>query len=393
MRKHHKGTRTKKYSLVKVLVDYSKRLNMNNKNINGKQRRSSLFKSKKFLITISIILGIVSIIFLYKIVDIKKVIDMLKHTTLLLILSYIAVQICMQYILTWRWKVVLDSQGIKHVKFSRLSKYILVGKGISFLTPSGKLGSEPVRAGLLSSKNDIKFNKAFSSVIIDRSIDVTTSVIFFVVGIFIMLLFFVASPLFTDIMLILSVVLLMLIIIFNYRMLKGKKVFQHVFKFLNLHKFKKLKKFESKLASVEALVIKFYHKDTKYFYQTVWISLLSWLLMFVEYKIAGRMVGQNLTPMQSFLVFSFVGAAYMMPVPMSLGTLEVSQISAFSIIGIGAAAGLALSFLVRLKDFIIAMIGIVILGIYGINVKKTVQDTKYLDRDVEKLKNKEIKKA
>jgi uncharacterized protein (TIRG00374 family) len=361
-------------------------MNIRKKILREKNNQNSIFRNKKFIIVLSAVLGIAATIILYRIVDIKEVINTLRHTTLILILLYILIQIIMLYIVTWRWKVVLDSQNVKHVKFSRLVKYVLVGRGIGFLTPSGKLGSEPVRAGLLSSKEDIKFEKAFSSVIIDRSIDVTTAVVFFVVGMFLMLLFFVASPIFSDIMVTLSIILLLFIFIFNYRMLKGKKVFQHVFRFLKLNKLRKLKKFEQKLESVETLVIKFYHKDTNYFYQTLWISLLSWLLMFVEYKIAGNMVGQNLTPVQSFLIFSFVGIAYMMPIPMSLGALEASQISAFSIIGVGAATGLALSFLIRLKDFIMSMIGIVILGVYGINIKQTVQDTKYLDRDVEKMK-------
>lgn len=194
---------------------------------------------------------------------------------------------------------------------------------------------------------------------------------------------------FTDIILFASIILLGLIILFNYRMLRGKKVFQHVFRFLRLNKLKKLNNFEKKLESVEALVIKFYHKDTKYFYQAMGICLLSWLLMFAEYKIAGLMVGENLTVAQSFLIFSFVGMAYIMPVPMGLGTLEASQVSAFSIIGLGAAPGLALSFLVRLKDFLIAIIGIIVLTIHGISIKKTVNDTKYLNVELDKVENKQ----
>jgi uncharacterized membrane protein YbhN (UPF0104 family) len=114
--------------------------------------------------------------------------------------------------------------------------------------------------------------------------------------------------------------------------------------------------------------------------------------MFLEYKIAGLMVGQNLTPLQSFLIFSFVGFAYMIPIPMALGALEASQISAFSIIGISTAAGLALSFLVRVKDMIIAVIGIVILGIQGMDLNTTFKETEYLDKDVEKLKDTAIRK-
>lgn len=350
--------------------------------------------NRNIILGISIVLGIAAVIVIYNLINIKEVISLLRNTTILLILLYILIQITMITIITWRWRIVLESQGITHIKHVNLAKYVLVGIGISFLTPSGKLGSEPVRAGLLSSRENIKFEKAFSSVVIDRALDISASVTFFVVGLLIMLFVFVISPEFADALLLVSAILLLAILIFNYRMLKGKKVFHNTFRFLRLHKFRKLKKFEKKLISIEKLIIKFYHKDTKYFYQAISICLLSWVLMFFEYKVAGLMVGQNLNPMQSFLIFSFVGMAYILPVPMALGTLEASQISAFSIMGINAAAGLALSFLVRLKDFVFAITGIAVLATHGINIRKTVQETDYIDKEVEKLETiKKVKKT
>lgn len=357
-----------------------------------KKTKNKFFSSKKIVLGLFIILGIAAIYFMYTVVDVKKVLETLSNTTITLITYYVIIQLIMMAILTWRWKVVLKSQGIEHVNLVKLNKYRLVGQGVSFLTPSGKLGGEPVRAGLISSRENIDFDKALSSVVIDRAIDVSASMMFFVLGLFIMLFAFVISPVFADIMILLSLIILILLIIFNYRMLKGKKVFHHIFRFFRLNKVKKFKKFEQKLIDVESLIIKFYHEDTKYFYYAVGICLLSWVMMFFEYKVVGLMVGQNLTPIQSFLVFSFVGMAYIMPVPMALGSLEASQITAFSIIGISTAAGLALSFLVRMKDLLIAIVGIVILGIYGMSIKNVVKETRYLDKDVVKVQNAEKKK-
>lgn len=343
--------------------------------------------NKTILLGLSIVLGIAAIIVIYNMIDIREVIKTLSHTTPLLILLYVLIQATMYCLITWRWKTVLESQGITHISTLKLAKYVLVGQGVSFLTPSGKLGGDPIRAGLVSSREDVKFEKALSSVVIDRALDVTAAVTFFALGLVILLFVFVISPAFADLLLVISGILLAAIIIFNYRMLKGKKVFHNIFRFFRLHKFRKFEKFEQKLIGVEKLIIKFYHKDTKYFYQAIFICLMSWILMFFEYKVAGLMVGQNLNPLQSFLIFSFVGIAYIVPVPMALGSLEASQISAFSIMGISAAAGLALSFLVRLKDFIIAIVGVIILGTYGISVKKTVKDTDYLNEEVEKLEH------
>jgi len=345
-----------------------------------------VFKNKKLILIISIILGIIAMVIMYRVINITEVIKTLKNTTISLILYYVLIQIIMMIILTWRWKVILKSQGVDHISTVQLNKYRLVGQGVSYMTPSGKLGGEPIRAGLLSSQENIDFNKSLSSVVIDRAIDITTAMLFFVFGMFIMLFVFVTSPIFADVVIVVSLFILCLLLFFNYRMLKGKKVFHHVFLFFRLDRIKRMKKTEKMLNDVETLIIKFYHEDTKYFYQAAGISLLTWVLMFFEFKVVGLMVGENLTPVQSFLIFSFIGAAYIVPVPMALGALEAGQISAFSIMGINAAAGLALSFLVRLKDVIIALIGIVYLGIYGITLKETVKETKYLDKELNKLK-------
>ncbi len=289
-------------------------------------------------------------------------------------------------ILTWRWQIILKSQGVHHISFWKLNNYRLVGQGVSFLTPSGKLGGEPVRAGLTSSRENISFEKSLSSVLIDRTIDISSALAFFSIGVMILLLSFVIPAAIATILVVVCIIALILIITFNYRMLKGKPFFHYLFRFLGLSRIKKLEKFEEKLVDVEALIIKFYYEDKKYFFYALGISMLSWILMFVEYKIAALMVGHNLTPLQIFLVFSFIGIAYMVPVPMGIGSLEASQITAFSLLGISSAAGLALSFLVRLKDLFIAIIGVALLGLYGFNIRKTVDDTKYIDTEVEKLK-------
>jgi glycosyltransferase 2 family protein len=349
-------------------------------------RSKKIFNLKNFLLILFIVLGIVAVVLIYKTVKISEVLKTLSNTTPLLLLYYIIIQFIMIVVLTWRWQVILKSQGVKHIGFWKLNNYRLVGQGVSFLTPSGKLGGEPIRAGLTSSRENITFEKSLSSVLIDRTIDISSALAFFSLGAIILLLSFVIPAVLATILVIVCMVALFLIITFNYRMLKGKAFFHYLFRFLGLSRIKKLKKFEEKLIDVESLVIKFYHEDRKYFYQAIGISALSWVLMFVEYKIAALMVGQSLTPLQIFLVFSFIGIAYIVPVPMGIGSLEASQVTAFSIMSISSAAGLALSFLVRIKDLFIAIIGVALLGMYGFNVKKAVDDTKYLDTEVENLK-------
>ena len=292
-------------------------------------------------------------------------------------------------VMTIRWKIILKSQGIDNVGLFRLNNYRLVGQAVSFITPAAKLGGEPVRAALLSSKEGIPFNKSLSGVVIDKTLEVSTSFAFFIIGSIIMLFSFVISPNFTYLIVGLSIVFLFFLILFNYRVMRGKHFFLTFFQLIKLSKLKSLKKFMKTVKEFELLIIRFYHKDRKYFLYAVLISLVGWILMFFEYDLAAKMVGHNLSILQIFLVFTFVGAAYLVPVPMALGALEAGQVSLFSMIKISTAAGLALSLIIRMKDMIFAAIGLILLVIFGLNFKDAVNDSGYLDKEVEKLKKDE----
>jgi hypothetical protein len=99
------------------------------------------------------------------------------------------------------------------------------------------------------------------------------------------------------------------------------------------------------------------------------------MLMFVEYFCAMQFFGYAITPLQTFLIFSFVGAAYLFPIPLAIGVLEAAQISVFSVIGINPAAGVGLAMIIRFKDVIWSCIGFSLLFIYSISFKEVVKES------------------
>ncbi len=343
--------------------------------------------NKRNIIIFSLVAGIIAVWYVFSTVSWSDVVNAFSGATLELVLYYVLVQLGLMAVMTVRWQVILNSQGFKGMNVFKLNNYRLVGQAISFITPSAKLGGEPVRAGLLSSKEGIPFDKALSSVVIDKTLEVSTSGAFFIIGGLFILLSFVVSPDLKYMILGLSLFFLILVFLFNYRVMRGKHFFHTFFDIIKLTKIKSLKKFMKKVKDFELLIIKFYHKDRVHFLYTLLISLVGWILMFVEYYIAGKILGQELSLLQIFLVFSFVGAAYIVPVPMALGALEAGQMSVFNLLKIGTATGLALSLIIRVKDMFLAGIGILLLFIFGLNFKKVVQDTKYLDEEVHKIKN------
>lgn len=345
---------------------------------------SKIFTKKSFAL-FSVLIGVLALWYIFSQISFESVLQTIENATWQQILLYIMIQIVMFFLLSYRWKLVLKSQGMKNVGLFKLNNYKLVGYGVSYITPTAKLGGEPVRAGLLSSREGMPFDKALSSVVIDKTLELTTSALFFVVGGIFMLLSFAIPKQLGLVVIIVSVFFVIIFGIFNYRMLIGKSFFLKTFQLLGLSKIKKFDSFRKKLRDFEKLVIKFYHKDRKFLLYTVLISLVAWCLMYFEFRTAGLMVGQMLSPLQIFLIFSFVGVAYLVPIPMALGALEAGQISVFSLIGVRSATGVAVSFIVRLKDIIISAMGLLLLTFYGLKFKEVVKDAKRLDKEIEVL--------
>lgn len=341
--------------------------------------------NKKTIVMLSVVIGLIALYYIYKEISIREIINTFRYATLENIAMYVVVQVLMFLILSYRWKVILKSQGINNVGLLTLTNYKIVGYAVSFLTPTAKIGGEPVRAGLLSTREKIPFKKALSSVVIDKTLELTTSALFFILGGIFLLMQFVIDPRLRNVIIAVIIFFIIVFGIFNYRMLRGKSFFHKLFIVLKLNKIKGMKKFSRKLKEFENLVIKFYHEDRKYFFYSIIVSFVSWILMFFEFQIAGEIVGQSLTPMQVFLVFSFIGVAYLVPIPMALGALEAGQISVFGLIKIKAAAGVGLSLIVRLKDMLFAAYGIILLAIYGLKLKEVVKESKTIDKEVERL--------
>ncbi len=288
-------------------------------------------------------------------------------------------------VLTWRWKVIINYSGFNNVSFWNLFCYKVIGYGVSYLTPTAKVGGEAVRAGLLT-RHKIKFDKALSTVVIDKTIELTSSGLFFIIGVPIIILYATIPKNTQWLMITISAIFLVLISYFYYQMISGRDFFGKIFRLLRIQKTKRGKKWEYELRKFEQLIIDFYQGDKKDFYKTMIISAISWLLMFFEFKFSLLMFGENINLMQIFMIITFVGAAYLIPIPMALGSLEASQVSVFKIIRLNQAIGLSLSLLIRVKDMVWALIGLIMLSFYGLRLGETIKNARPLNKELNKLK-------
>jgi uncharacterized protein (TIRG00374 family) len=330
---------------------------------------------------------IIGLTVMYLVIDgygLKNIFSFYSNFNIWLLLAYFITVMSIYIILTWRWSVILESRGHK-ILFHKLFMYRLIGSSINFFTPGPRVGGAPTQAALLD-KHNVKFTEGISTVMIDKIIDVTTCGILFIIGLALVALRY-ALPHRAGVLLAMgAVVFLSIVVLFYYQMLNDNHFFLKIFRFLRIHKIrnKTIQKIELKIEEIELIMIKFYKHDKKTFVKSIWITLLSWVAMFIEYKIATTLLGLNLGMIELFFIITFIGLAVLFPIPMAVGVLEAGQVSAFNMINLAGGAGVALAFLVRIKDLLWGIIGLILLAILGFNVRKVIGN-KYGRKNVEQI--------
>lgn len=346
-----------------------------------KDKKGRIKTNKSILLMIISIIGLIAMGGILLNTNFTEIITFFSNTTFLLVALFIAVQIALMVVLTTRWAVILRAQGHKNINLFRLNKYRVAGQSVSFFTPVAKIGGEGTKIRLMAKRESLPRVDALSSVVLDNAVDLTASGFFFFIGAIIVIMT-IKAELATKIFLGgIMFALLLLLALFNYRLFKGKTLIYGFAQKIGLFKIKKIKRLKKSFKKFDDQLHDLYRKDKKYFFYTMVLSFISWILMFLEYYLAGRMLGINFSLWMIFLIVTLVGIAYLIPVPMALGTLEAGQVSAFVLVGLSAAAGVGMSFIIRAKDMLIALWGVGILSFYGFNINKSLSKPGIGDED------------
>jgi len=97
----------------------------------------------------------------------------------------------------------------------------------------------------------------------------------------------------------------------------------------------------------------------------LFVSAVVWVLMLAELGLALHALGLVLTPTQVAAVLVAMRIAFMLPSPGALGTLEAGQVLVFQAMGLDPAAGLGLSLIIRARDVLFGVVGLLLGGVYG----------------------------
>lgn len=331
-------------------------------------------KTKTIFIIFSILVGLFLLHKVFQKIPVLEVLEVFYQAPLGAVALFIFISIIIMSLHTFRWYLI-NKNTIGKINFFTLFRYKLSGFGVSFITPGAKIGGEALRASLLQ-RHGKQFKKGLTTVIIDKLMEVSTTGILFVIAIIIILASMPVPPQIATMLGIIAGLFIGIIFYFYYQMLRNKHFFVKLFRFLRLHKIKKIESFERKIIDFERLMASFYKEQRKTFLMILLVTILAWLLMFVEFKLALAIIGlTGISLIKVFFIITMLGIAYMVPVPLALGVLEAGQAGVFVYFGLPVTASVGLAMLIRFRDLAWTITGFISLGFQGFSWKKIEKES------------------
>lgn len=320
--------------------------------------------NKTLFFSITLIVGGLLFIAIIEKVGFRNIIStiltfQLQHFILLVILSMVAALIS-----TIRWKIILDAAG-NPIPFKKVFVARMIGGAVNYLTPSGLVLGEPFKAMVLSAKTGLRMGSAMASIIIEGSIYLSTSFVFIIIGI---LAFFSYSDVSQKISTIIAgalAVLFTVFYLFYTKMVKksddaGEKgLFTYIIDTLHLHRFSFIDKIKSKIIHHENEIKKFFQMHRRTVFAAIFLSILEIILTVIITWLTLYFLGLSVGSKALLGLFSLLNISLLVPLPGSLGGMELSQIFAFGFFNLGGqATALAFTLITRLVSLVIVAIGI-----------------------------------
>ncbi len=326
--------------------------------------------NKKLIFSGSLILGVVLTVIIY--FSIGNILKPFKQAPIYLLAGYVFIVLFIHFLHTVRWKLILDTTGHR-LSLGKLFGFWIMGYSLNYITPTAHVGGEPLKAAMLK-ESKVPYHDGVSSIFIDKSLEVVADGFFALTGLSLVILSFALPKTVILNYLLVSVICIITLIWIFFNALKRKNAWHSTFKFLRLDRIRYFKRMESTVKKTGDNIHNFFIMHKGVFRISVALSLVMWGLMFVEYKLLFLILGFDATPLQLFVIISFVGLAYVIPVPAALGVLEAGQLSAFSILSLDAPLGIAASIVIRAKDFLITIAGMIMISIKGLGALKSIKE-------------------
>lgn len=331
--------------------------------ISNKFNISGKFNKTLFFTTTLIVGGALFVAIIQK-VGTKKIIEAILTFQPKYFIILIALSIISTFISTLRWKIILNATG-NRTPFKKVFNARMIGYAINYLTPSGLVLGEPFKAMVLSGKTGLSLGSAMTSIIIEGSIFLSTFLLFIIIGIFAFLSYSAVS---LKILAIIAGALLFLVGIFYLFFIKmikpsgakdGKGIFTYIIDLLRLHKISFIDSIKNKIIRRENEIKNFFQLHKRTLFIAIILSILEISITLASSWLTLYFLGITAELKALLGLFSLMSISYLIPLPGSLGGLELSQIFAFEFFNLGGqTAALTFALITRLTNLLLVALGI-----------------------------------
>lgn len=267
----------------------------------------------------------------------------------------------------WRWKIILRNFAEQNtVNFLTLYMARTSAFSVGYMTPFLQVGGEPVRVYFLE-KNGVARKEAIASVVVDKTLESTAFVALSIMGVAMGFYFNLFEGKISVVLWRSLIGAIIFLFTLYYAIFFKSGFVSKIMRILNLTRFKTMHRFERKVAEIEDLMSDFCTGHRLRFYFLMFISCVNVLVYVLEHFVLALFLGAKLTVIQSFLVTSIPNSAYLIPIPGALGALESLHVLVFGLLGVTINA-IALVLILRVRDFLIVLIGIIYASGHGFHL-------------------------
>jgi len=315
--------------------------------------------NKKLLFFTSLLVGFVLLIFFYFWIGIKEIFSVffiLKPWQFILIFALGFFSLLFYF---KRWQVAIkDFVGFRP-SLKKISKFWFMGWAMTYFTPTGHFGGEPVRVCALSREYNCSITKSALTIVIEYTAGFFGIAIFSLLG---AVIFFLKKNSLGFLLLFWFLFIVLCFVLFM-KLWANKGFFNFIFKLFSLDKIKTNIN-DSQVSLLDQIkqqgdkVANYIKNFPPYFILAIIYSFIYHLVWLLQAKFFFYFLGVNVSLPQLIFLGTMISIFRLMPIPISLGSFEAAHLLTFSIFGFSLGAALSFSLLGRIMDFTFAGIGL-----------------------------------
>ena len=317
-------------------------------------------EKKRFWLIVSLIFG--SALFFYFLVNFGLTSAQLisQNFNPLYLSLYIFFTLFAFFPLTWRFQAILIGYD-KKLSFWALLRQTISAYSLSYITPTVRLGGEPLRAYMLKKECDVDLKTGSSAIILDKFVEFAGSATFGIVGL-IAILFIPGFPYALKVAFISLLVLAIIITVgFYIRTVNGKGSLSTIFQLARLHKIRNWHTFTQTIQDVEKMVGEFFRNHKKALFFSSFFYGISCVIFFLEFKFLLLSFGVDASILDLLLAINILGLVNFVPVPAGLGFLEAGQSTLFAALKGDGNIGFATALLIRARALFVVGLGFLLI--------------------------------